>query len=271
MGAPIKMSGDVSVSTPPVQDFPSLVLQLQATLNAGNENKNSQRVGVLVFRHSDRPDEHNDETHITEDGKIRIEEYKGILTSHGLDIDSDFVFSSPVIRCVQTAALMASIDESNVQKVRWVQGSPWNRPNEDEDAACRVKWEDMKSKLGWSESRRDWLAGGDAAEGLRDARASGKINFDSIFTNVLQPLALKQAREKTSSVNTAQSVKSENETHTIAVCCTHDICILGLATNFQSSDIFIPFLGGLFICFDFNSENVFMKGRNEMSIRRGES
>ena len=54
----------MSVSSPPVQDFPSLVLQLQATLNAGNENKNSQRVGVLVFRHSDRPDEHNDETHI---------------------------------------------------------------------------------------------------------------------------------------------------------------------------------------------------------------
>lgn len=256
------MSGNVSVSSPPVQDFTSLVIQLQATLNAGNENKNSQRVGVLVFRHSDRPYEHNNETHITEDGKIRIEEYKGILTLHGLDIDPDFVFSSPVIRCVQTAARMASINESKVQKVRWVTGSPWNRPGEDENEACRAKWDDMKFKLGWSESRRDWLTGGDAAEGLLDARASGKINFDSIFTNVLQPLALKQAREKTSSVNTAQSVKSENEIHTIAVCCTHDICIMGLATNFHSKTIFIPFLGGLFICFDFNSENVSLIANN---------
>ena len=263
MGTPIKMSDSVSVSSPPVQDFLALVPQLQATLNAGNEDKNSQRVGVLVFRHSDRPDEHNNDTHITEEGEIRIEKYKGILTLHGLDIDSDFVFSSPVIRCVQTAARMASVNESEVQKVPWVTGSPWNRPNEDENAACRVKWEDMKSKLGWSGSRRDWLTGGDAAKGLRDARASGKINFDSIFTNALQPLALKQARKKTSSDNTAQSVKSENEIHTIAVCCTHDICILGLATNFQNEAIFIPFLGGLFICFDFNSENVSLIAGND--------
>lgn len=251
-----KMGGIVSFSNPPVQDFPSLVPQLQATLNAGNKNKNSQRVGVLVFRHSDRPHEHDSETHITEEGKIRIDKYKGILTSHGLNIDSDFVFSSPVIRCVQTAARMASIYESKVQKVIWVTGSPWNRPGEDEDVACRVKWEEMKSNLGWDRARADWLTGGDVAEGLHDARASGKINFDSIFTNVLQPLALKQTQEKTSSVNTSQLVKGENEIHTIAVCCTHDICIIGLATNFQSKTTFVPFLGGLFICFDFNSENV---------------
>jgi hypothetical protein len=256
------MGGSVSVSAPPVQDFPSLVPQLQATLNAGNKNKNSQRVGVLVLRHSDRPHEHDNETHITEEGRIRIDKYKDIMTSQGLDIDPDFVFSSPVIRCVQTAARMASINESKVQKVLWVTGSPWNRPGEDENAACRVKWEEMKSNLGWNKARRDWLTGGDVAEGLHDAHVSGKINFDSIFTNVLQPLALKQAKEKTSSINTAQFVKGGTERHTISVCCTHDICIMGLATNFQSKTDFVPFLGGLFICFDFNSENVSLPATN---------
>jgi hypothetical protein len=273
------MGGSVSVSTPPVQDFPSLVPQLQATLNAGNKNKNSQRVGVLVLRHSDRPHEHDNETHITEEGMIRIDKYKDIMTSQGLDIDPDFVFSSPVIRCVQTAARMASINESRVQKVPWVTGSPWNRPGEDENAACRVKWEEMKSNLGWNKACRDWLTGGDVAEGLHDAHASGKINFDSIVSNVLQPLALKHAKEKTSSsVNTAQFFKNGMERHTIGVCCTHDICIMGLATNFQSTtDIVkrhlkddcpfgttcVPFLGGLFICFDFNSENVSLPANTE--------
>jgi len=38
----------------------------------------------------------------------------------------------------------------------------------------------------------------------------------------------------------------------IAICCTHDICIIGLASILQSKTTFVPFLGGIFLCFDFD-------------------
>tara|TARA_B100001142_G_scaffold323835_1_gene374528 strand:+ start:126 stop:929 length:804 start_codon:yes stop_codon:yes gene_type:complete len=246
-----EIGGGISVSNPLVQEFPSLIIQLQETLNAENKNMNSLRVGVLVLRHSDRPLEHDNDTHITEKGEIRIDKSRDIMNSLGIEIDSNFVFSSPVIRCVQTAARISSISEPKVQKVGWITGSPWNQPGGFEDTKNRTIWEGMKSDLGWDKACIDWLSGDDTAEGLYDSRDNGKINFDSIYTNILYPLAEKLAKSKILSFTNDKFSRTKKNRHIIAVCCTHDICIMGLATYFQSKTNIIPFLGGLFVCFDF--------------------
>ena len=247
---------NITVSRPTVQDFPSLVSQFQATLEAGNTNENIQRIGVLILRHSDRPVIHNNDTLINEEGINRIYLYREILSSHGIFIDSDFVFSSPVIRCVQTAARIACVGESKVQKVRWVTGSPWNLPNKDEDLSSRKIWEEMKDEFGSDRAREIWLKGGDESKGLSEAHTCGQINYESILENVLQPLAFRQSQKKSKLVNLDFTNNEGTVINPIAICCTHDICVMGLASIFQSETTFVPFLGGIFLCYDFDSEHV---------------
>ena len=246
------IDSNITFSNPLIQDFPSLVSKFRDALDNDNSQDNSQRIGVLILRHSDRPIIHDNETMINKKGIDRIQKYREILSSKGISIDTDFIFSSPVIRCVQTAAGMAHIDESKVHKVRWITGSPWNHPNEDEVLSSRKIWVEMKYDFGSEKSREIWLKGGLESEGLIKAEICGEINYQSIFNNVLIPLALKCHLDKSKIADSGVMSDEGSKINPIAICCTHDICIIGLASILQSKTTFVPFLGGIFLCFDFD-------------------
>lgn len=246
------IDSNISLSKPLIQDFPSLVSKFRDALDNDNSRNNFQRIGVLILRHSDRPVIHDNETIINEKGIVRIKKYREILSSKGISIDSDFIFSSPVIRCVQTASRMAQIDESRVHKVRWILGSPWNLPNEDEVLSSRTTWEKMKYDFGAEKAREIWLEGGLESEGLIKSEICGEINYQSIFNNVLIPLGLKYHLEKSKIADSDIMSDESTKINPIAICCTHDICIIGLASILQSKTTFVPFLGGIFLCFDFD-------------------
>ena len=66
------------------------------------------------------------------------------------------------------------------------------------------------------------------------------------------PLALKCHLDKSKIADSGVMSDEGSKINPIAICCTHDICIIGLASILQSKTTFVPFLGGIFLCFDFD-------------------